>query len=330
MKILIIFYFLFTLLYSAEVRDMLDRDIHYEKSQRLVALGPGALRLVIYMGLKSRLVGIERIELQPSIHVPYRQLLDKTTKLNIVAQGGPGKLPNFEALIAVKPDLIIASFLSREQIALIEKKTNIPVVALSYGGSHGGYNNENKLDAIKRSLTLLGAITQRQSRAKELLAFMNTQQKRLSKIKLQNSQAYIAGLSYKGAQGITSTESGYVSFEMLGVQNSIKFQGIGHRFIKEETLISAAPTYLFIDAVGKGMIAQERQQKPYLFEFLERKGKFYPLLTSNYYNTNIENIFVNAWIIAEAMGAKVDITTEAKAIYRTFLGTNILNMSELF
>jgi iron complex transport system substrate-binding protein len=329
MKILIIYFILFNVLYGSEVRDMLNRDVHYEKAQRLVALGPGALRLVLYMNLKERLVGIERIELKQNAYIPYRQLLSKS-KLSVVAQGGAGKLPNFEAIINAKPDLIISSFLSREQISLIEKKTNIPVIALSYGDSYGGNNDEKKIDAIKCSLTLLGDITNKQTRAKELLTFMQTQQTALNALQLQNTKAYIAGLGYKGAQGITSTESAYAPFEMLGIKNLIEFEARGHRFIKEETLINASPKYIFIDAMGKGMINQERKKKPYLFEFLKRKGKFYPLLASNYYNTNIENIFVNAWIIAKSMGKKVDVEAQAKEIYKTFLGADIKDISELF
>ncbi len=321
MKIFILLYTVTALLYSANLRDTLDRNVTYETAERLVALGPGALRLMCYMRLQSQLVGIERIELKATKHAPYRTTLHPEN-LPIIGQGGAGKLPDFEALINAKPDVILTSFLSREQIELIETKTHIPVIALSYGSSYGGEAGERKLDAITRSLTLLGTLTRREARAKALLAFMDKQRQSFKALGLEGRRAYIAGLGYKGAQGITSTESDYLPFEMLGVKNALELEGAGHRFIKDELLIKSKPKYLFIDTMGKGIVAQERKQKPWLFKLLEKNGHFWSLPASNYYNANIENLFVNAWLIADAMGADVNASSEAQAVYKMFLGAD--------
>ncbi len=324
MKLFLFPYILVFALYGANVHDMLDRNVQFEKSQKIVALGPGALRLVLYMELEARLCGIERIELKASSHAPYRMRLSEAQKkkLPIVAQGGAGKLPNFEALLAAKPDLIITSFLSREQIDLIEAKTKIPVVALSYGSSYGGRGEEQKFDAIARSLELLGAITHHEKRAQTLIDFMNAQQKRLLALHLQGKSAYIAGLGYKGAQGITSTEHDYLPFEILGMHNAVASQGKGHQFVKEEAILSAKPKHIFVDALGAAIVAQERRDKPFLFKLLEHQGTIHPLRASNFYNANIENLFVNAWVIAKEMGANVDVAHEEDVIYNTFLGEN--------
>ncbi len=319
MKIITLLYILVTFLGADTVRDMLGREVTFHASERLVALGPGALRLVVYMGLEPRLTGVERIERQPAPHAPYRQKLN-IAALPVVGEGGAGKLPDFEALLKAKPDLILTSFYSREQIAMIEAKTGIAVVALSYGDSYGGRGGVGKLEGVKASLKLLGTITKTQQRATILTDFMDTQAELLGALGLKGRQAYIAGLGYKGAQGITSTEPDYPPFEMLGIRNAVVSEGRGHRFIKEETLAKALPEYLFIDPMGSGIIAQERQKRAWLFELLEKKGTFHTLLASNYYNANIENLFVNAWMIAAAMGENVDAAEQSRNIYRLFLG----------
>ncbi len=45
-------------------------------------------------------------------------------------------MPNLETLVSIKPDIIFTSILSLEQVNLIQNKTKIPVVALSYGASY--------------------------------------------------------------------------------------------------------------------------------------------------------------------------------------------------
>lgn len=149
--------FVSAFLYGQVFTDTQGRKVNIEKTNKIVALGPGTLRVLTYLGLQDKLVGIEKFELKFDIKSPYRAVLDKKRikKLPIVSQGGPNKMPNLETLIKVKPDILFTSFFSKEQVELTQSKTKIPVIVLSYGVSYGGGKNESKLNAIKKSLKLV-------------------------------------------------------------------------------------------------------------------------------------------------------------------------------
>lgn len=305
--------------------DMLGRHVEVKSASKLVFLGPGALRLGVYLGLEERLVGIEKTENDASPLSPYRTFLgkEKIAKLPLVGPGGPGKMPDLEALIVLKPDLIITSFVDQNQIDLIASKTTIPILAVSYGASYGGSSQKN-LEEIKASLLLLGEVTQTKARAQKLTAFMQNEEKGLSALKLSPKTLYVGGIGYKGAQGMTSTEANYPPFELLGLKNSVfaNTDAKGHQFIELEALLKADPEIIFVDLFGKAKVEEEYAEKKPLFESLQayQKGNIKEVIGYNYYSTNIENLFVIAWQVAHALGAPVDINSKAKEIFTAFYG----------
>ncbi len=324
MRVFIFGLLVFNIVFGADIKDMLGREVHIEQNEKIVCLGPGALRLAAYLNLQERIAGIEKLELKYDLKSPYRAILEKQSlkSLSVVGQGGPGKMPNLETLVMLNPDIIFTSFLSKEQISLIQKKTKIPVVALSYGATYGGAKKESKLDAVKSSLELMGEITGTKKRAKELVDFMNLQQKQLSELKLDPKKVYIGGVGYKGAQGITSTESDYPPFGLLNLQNSVLKDKKGHFFINKEALLSYDPQIIFLDYLGKKIVKEEMAKDKTIYDNIEafRQERVYWLHPYNFYNTNIENVFVNSWLIALYMGADVDFKRKQEQIYKIFLG----------
>ncbi len=323
-KIIGVISVLATLMWAQPYTDMLGRVVNINATSKLVFLGPGALRLGVYLGLEERLIGIEKIEKDASMLSPYRTFLGKEriAKLPLVGTGGPGKMPDLEALVTLKPDVIITSFVDKNMIDLISAKTGIPVLALSYGATYGG--NAKQLQSMKNSLLLLGKVTQTSSRAEKLVAFLNEQEKALASLKITHKRIYIGGIGYKGAQGITSTEATYPPFEMLGLKNCL-FEGtetIGHQFIDFEALLNANPEIIFLDMFGKDKVNEEYETKKALFHTLSayQTAHVKEVLGYNFYSTNIENLFVIAWQVASIMGADGNVTKEANAIYHAFYG----------
>lgn len=324
-KAILVFIFFSVTLYGVQITDMLGRNVEIQKSEKLVFLGPGALRLGVYMQLQDRLVAIEAIELKSNPHTPYRKMLphEQLKKLPIVSEGGAAKMPNLEALMVLRPDIIFSSFLSPEQIRLIEQKTSIPVVALSYGGSYGGLNKQKKLQAVQNSFKLLGDITKKEQRAKTLIDFMLSLQKQLEDLEPKDARLYIGGLSYKGAQGITSTEPHYPPFELLGLQSSLlKKETLSHFFIQEEALLAYNPEFIFLDIMGKKMITEEIEKKKSFYSTLQafQTHQVHWLLAYNFYNTNIENLYINSFKIAQTLGLIEDSKAKEEEILETFLG----------
>ena len=328
---LLLLIILFTYSLQAEIfKDRYDRDVNILNNKKIVCLGPGALRLLVYLNLQDNLVGIEKSELRLSKHAPYTMALDKKfiKDLPIVSQGGPGKMPNLESLIELKPDIIFTSLLSKEQVDLIQEKTKTPVIALSYGSTYGGNRKgEKKLDAIKSSLKLIAQVMNKEERYKKLLKFMQNQEKELEKYSINDTSIYIGGVAYKGLQGITSTESAYTPFELLKIKNNILKEHIGHAFINNETLLEFNPEIIFLDFVSKKIIQEEIKRDRVIFDNIKafQNKRVYWLYPNNFYNTNIENIYLNSWQILSYFHKNIDVKRKRIEIYRAFLGQNIDN-----
>lgn len=326
MKVVLFFVLFICYANASTIQDMMDREVKIDKTDKIVAIGPGALRLVSYMQLNDKLVGIEKLELSMDLKSAYRATFDENhiKNLTIIGEGGAGKLPNLEVLIELNPDIIFSSFLSLEQIKMIESKTKIPVVALSYGSSYGGDENSKKLQSVKDSLSLIGQIMSKENRANELISFMQRLEEELKTLIAYDTKVYIGGIGYKGARGLLSTESHYPSFELLGLTSSVKSPKIGHIEIATEELLNINPDIVYLDLLGKNLINDELNSKKTLYNTLEafKNKKVFWLYPYNFYNTNIENIFVNSFLIAYTLDENINYEAKKEEIYTMFLGAN--------
>lgn len=317
--------------------DMYKRDVQIAKNDKIVCLGPGCVRLITYMQIQDRLSGVENNLLRFSPNSIYTQALDKKfiKSLPIVGQGGPGKMPNLETLVNIKPDVIFTSILSLEQVNLIQDKTKIPVVALSYGTSYGALSSKDgqtqeKLEAIKDSIKLIGNIMQKQKRANELISFMNEEEKKIKELSKKmnfsniKDSIYIGGVAYRGLQGITSTESDYPALKLLNINNDILKNHKGHAHINEETLLVFNPDIIFLDALSKKIVKDEIKKNQNIFKHIKafKNQNIKWLYPSNFSNTNIENIYLNSWLISSYLGNSIDINATKNRIYSVFLGKN--------
>lgn len=303
--------------------DLLGRNVQIKSAEKLVFIGPGALRLGVYLGLVDRIVGIERFEskINPEFS-PYSAIIGRVNldKAVIVGEGGPGKAPSAEALVNSGADLIISSFVSEKQIDEIQKQTRIPVFAVSYGSGYGG--NLEKLESVKKSIVALGEATNTRERASKLIKFMEDEGKSLKSLKLEQKSVYVGGIGYKGAWGIASTESDYLPFWLLGIKNAVNSDKLGHLFIDMEKLVEIDPDVIFLDKGGKSQIKKDKEDKSGIFDALSafKNGRIHWVDPFNYYNTNIENCFFIAWQVAKALGADIDLDEKKRTIYDAFLG----------
>ena len=315
MKFLFLALFTLTTLFPSQI------NIHPAKIEKVVAIGSGALRLVTILDATDKLVGIEKKESNIIGFSVYNSIIGKKKILSLpfIGEGGPNKLPNLEMLIQLKPDLIVASHIDKKQLSIITQKTGIPTLALSYELGYGKV--KNKTEAIKNSLLLLGKALNKDQRASQIVDFMNAQEKELQSYPVRNKNIYIGGVSFRGAQGITSTEKYYPSFELLGIENPLaKNAKSNYITIQEESLILQNPDYIFLDLFGKKIINETFKKKKSLYTSLKayKDGHIAWLLPYKSYNTNISNVYINSWIILLKLGYKVDIQSKMSTIYDTF------------
>lgn len=317
--------------HARTITDLVGRNIVLpEKVERIVALGPGTLRLVAYLGAVDRIVGIEDMERRMTKNPwfrPYASVLDEQFfSLPIVGPGGPGKLPDFERVMMCRPDVIIAVSMDIAQVNNMQAKIGVPVVYLSYGAL-GVWREE-----ARKSLSLLGDILGCRQRAKKINAYIARLEKELqartgSARRGEAPTAYFGGISFKGAHGLTSTESGYPPARMVNALNPAdELDKTGHLFVDEEQILVWNPDVVFIDIGSKAILEQDFEKRRGFYRLLKaaRSGRVYSLLPHNYYNTNIELALLNACFIGKTLYpeqfADLDVQAKADEILKVFLG----------
>ncbi|MDI3476453.1 MAG: iron complex transport system substrate-binding protein [Thermococcaceae archaeon] len=309
------------------VTDSLGRTVQVPVNvQKVVAIGPGALRLIVYLNASDMVVGVEDFEKKYSYGRPYILANPELKNLPSIGPGGPGKLPNLEALTNVSPDVIIAVFISKEQADEIQEKTGIPVVVLSYG-ARGGMKGFNDPELMK-SIQLAGKILHRGERAKELVDFLNSVQEDLQKrVKSEKGpRVYVGGIGYKGAHGIESTYGDYAPFEVLNLTNIASSLGPGWKTVDKEWLLKEDPDYLFIDEGGLKIILDDYKKNSEFYNALSavKEGRVYGLLPFNFYNTNLGTAIADTYYIGKVLYPErfsdVDPVKKADEIYTFLVG----------
>ncbi len=288
------------------IKDMVGREVKIPKKvDRIVALN-ASLRYVVYLQAFDQVVGVEDVEKQGSMRgntavgrAYWNVIKDRVQTIPTIGEGGPGKLPDFEKIIAVKPDLIIT--FEMENANLIQSKTGIPVVVLHYAGPEGF-----KIEDIKRTFIFLGKLLQREKRAQELNSYIDNLILDLIK-RTKNSispTVYVGAISARGSHGITSTEAHYPPLKWLNVKNVADETGReGHIFIDKEKLLFWNPDYIFIDTNGLTLVNEDYLKNKEFYKKLKavKEGRVYSVFPYNFYRTNLEILFANSYFIGKTL-----------------------------
>ena len=317
------------------VTDALGRTVEVPaKVTRIVAAGPGALRLIVYLNASDMVVGVEDFEKRYNFGRPYIIAHPELRNLPSIGPGGPGKLPNFEALIKLKPDVIFLTYVDGKTADEIEEKTGIPVVVLSYG-ELATFEDEE----LFKSLELAGRILGKEERAEEVINFIKSVQDDLSKRTegVEPKKVYVGGIGYKGAHGIESTEGAYPPFIAVRADNVADELGKGHHSIDKEKLLEWQPDYIFIDEGGLKLVLDDYRKNPDFYNSLKavKEGHVYGLLPFNFYTTNVGTALADAYYIGKVLYPErfsdIDPAEKADEIYKFLLGKPVYrDMAEQF
>jgi len=307
------------------VKDLAGREVEVPTSvERIVAVGPGALRIIVYLNATDMVVGVEDCERQwGSGGRPYAMAHPKLKELPSIGPGGPGKLPDLEALINVKPDVIFITYVDTKTAQDIQEKTGIPVVVLSYG-KLTTFEDEELFESIE----LAGKILKRENRAQEVINFIKSAQEDLLERteNIERPTVYVGGIGYKGAHGIESTEAKYPPFVVLNAKNVVDELGEGHKFIDKEKLLEWDPEYIFIDEGGLSLVLDDYRKSPGFYESLKavKNGNVYGILPYNYYSTNLGTAMADAYFMGKVLYPErfedVDPVQKANEIYKFLVG----------
>ncbi|MBN1288846.1 MAG: iron ABC transporter substrate-binding protein [Actinobacteria bacterium] len=313
---------------EAGLVDLAGRSLEIDTpAHSVVAIGPGALRLVCYTGDTSKVVGIENMEKQWATGRPYIIANPELLELPVIGEGGPDSAPDPEMLMAVDPDVIFVAYLADKTKAdELQSKTGIPVVVLSYGDL-GTFD-----DALMQSIELVGEVTGSIKRADEVVDYLNECRddliERTENISGADKPAvYAGGLGMKGTHGIESTSGEFPPFTAINANNVVDETGkSGSVMIDKEKLLEWDPDFIFVDESGLAMVKEDYAANPGLYSSLKavKDGSLYGYLPYNYYTTNVGTAVADAYFMGKTIypDAFKDIKPAGKAdeIYEFLLG----------
>ncbi|NLW64484.1 MAG: iron ABC transporter substrate-binding protein [Syntrophomonadaceae bacterium] len=298
--------------------------------EKIVAIGPGAMRLCCYFNNPDIFAGVEQMEIDNPTGRPYLYAYPTLTSLPVIGAGGPNNAPDAEKILAVKPDVIFTTYAADKASAdKLQEKTGIPVCALSYGET-SAFDPQ-----VDKSLILIGTIVRMEERAQELVdlmdEFKNDLDARTRDIpQHKKPTAYVGGLGMKGTHGIESTQGNYSLFNAVHARNVVDETGkTGSVMIDKEQLVKWNPDKIFIDAAGYPSVLEDYKRNRQFYQTLSavKQGEIYQILPYNFYTTNIDTAIADAYYIGKVLYPErfQDIEPEKKAdeIYRLLLGKEV-------
>lgn len=318
------------------VTDLLGREVAVPAQvDRVVAIGPGALRFYVYAGNLNYVVGVEEMETGDVSFKPYMLANPNLADLPIIGQGGPSNAPDPEKLLLVDPDLIFSTYTTDPSAAdELQAKTGIPVVILDYGGS--GFGTSPIFDQhVQNSLFLIGEIcgtTEKAQRAADFI--LQAQQDLEDRVKDiphdQKPTVYVGGLGSRGTHGIESTQGKYPLLDVIQARNVVDETGkTGSIMIDKEKLLDWDPDTIFIDQGGYAALLEDYQRSPAFYHSLSavQENQVYTQLPYNYYNTNLGTAIANAYYLGKILYptefADIDPEKKADEIYQILVGQHV-------
>jgi iron complex transport system substrate-binding protein len=315
------------------VPDLLGRQVALPATvKRVIAIGPGALRLYTYAGALDYIVGIEQMEVSDSTGRPYMLANPSLAKLPVIGLGGPNNAPDPEKILTVKPEVIFSTYASDAATAdELQSKTGIPVVVLSYGTA--GFGTTSIFgQPVQDSLLLVGKITGQTAKAQAAVDVIVKYKQDLSNRTkdipdAQKPTVYVGGLGAKGTHGIESTQGHYALLDAIHAKNVVDETGKnGSVMIDKEKLLSWNPDLIFIDQGGYTSVVEDYQKNAAFYNSLlaVKNCKVYSQLPYNYYSTNIDTAIADAYYLGKVIYpeafADVDPAKKADEIYQALLG----------
>ncbi len=321
--------------HNLQIKDMSGRQvtIHHTPG-RIVCLGPGSLRLIVYLQATNIVVGVEDLEKRFPSSRPYWMAHPELHELPSVGSGGAAainKMPDLEAVLAAHPEIIFISYMEKKNADLLQQKLGIPVVVLTYGAL--GTFDETVYESIK----IAGRILDKFQRAEAVISYIKESKHdlavRVCKIPEDKKPRVYAGcIGYRGTHGMESTQNDYTPFVWTAAKNVAHRKApVNHMVAGKEEILEWDPDVIFIDVAGLDLFRQDYLKNKSFYNGLQafRNRRVYALYPFNWYSTNIGTVICDSYatgkILYPAEFSDVDLTVKANDVYRFLLGRSVYN-----
>lgn len=329
---------------TVTVTDMIGRELELTPGsyQRVVCIGAGALRLYSYVGDVSLLCGVEDIDnttLSERPHMfdgvarPYVMVYGDTfAALPSCGVGGPNaQAAEAEKILSCTPDIIVSEYEDTDKADALQQQTGVPVVTLRTGVD-GVFS-----DDFRGSITLLGKIFGKETRAAELLSFVESETAELGRRTADIAEdakpsVYVCGLGNWGTTNHLMTVQDYSTFRVAHIKNAVSgLSASGIQPIEAEkfTALGADMDIMLIDAAAVKNIKPLYAEDSGMFDSCKawQNSQVYLEMAYNAYYTNYEIALANAWFSAKCaypdQFADIDMTEKLNEITGAFLGKGI-------
>lgn len=310
------------------ITDALGRQVEIpETVRRIVPLG-NAPRMIVYLGLADKVVGIGECEIaeSPIMAYAYAHLEDWSGLPNCGtdAMGETAYYP--EEIIKAAPDVVLCTY-TQDVADSIQAQTGIPVVAVPQGTLFQ--------EDYEQALRILGDVCGVSERAEAVIEYINGC---LADIKARTADipdgdkplVLGAGATFKGGHSIDGVYFNYPVFEILSA-NDAAAEAAGQTgssgvLVDKEQIIAWDPDIIFFDSGSMPLVNADYAENPGYFNQLKAVagGELYQWPNSTWHWTNVEIPLVSAYytgrlLYPEAF-ADLDFEEKASEIFNFFLG----------
>lgn len=321
---------------TREIVDSYGRTVDVPATiNKILALGSPCLRLVCYLGAADMVNCVDESQKNPStinVAIPFKQVYsEKFANLPIVGKYSGGYITYNEELIAANPDVIIVSYMETKQMETLQEQTGIPVVGVVDTGMFG--------EEFAYSLTLLGKLLGKETRAEELVSYIGEVQEDLT-VRTKDIPdedkltVYSGAMSFMGQHGIQGTMAGYPPIAAINAINvadisADKANSRGTFEADMEKIQEWNPDVIFIDPFNLSLVNDEYKDNPQFFEMLDavKNGRVYSQVAYVRDGYNIElgliDCFYAGICVYPEKFSDVDIAVKAKEIFEKFLGEDL-------
>lgn len=306
--------------------DATGREVTVPKNvTHILCSGPGCMRYLAYLQATDEASGADIIERDTRLLLPLTYLVADPSIRTLPSTGRErgAEDPSLISDLKPRPDLIIIMgddhLISADDL---QKSTGIPVIILHEGDLSYGRSTMNY------ALRVMGVVLGKSARAEEIISFFdkitdNLQTRTLTIPEYQQKSAYIGGISSPNPQGLYSTSSVYIPFNLVKVHNSAEDYAIvnrlsGHFLIPKEALSRMTPDAIFVDMMtwSRAESAVTDLEKTDVLQGIPaiRQGEVYGLLPSSLYGEDHESDLINAYLIGKVLYPSKFTDVEPKVI----------------
>lgn len=310
------------------ITDALGREVEIpETVQRIVPLG-NAPRMIVYLGLADKVVGIGECEIAESPIMAYAYPhVDDWTGLPNCGTDAMGETAYYpEEIIKAAPDVVLCTY-TQDVADSIQSQTGIPVVAVPQGTLFQ--------EDYEQALRILGDVCGVSDRAEAVIEYINgclaDLEARTADIPDKDKPLVLgAGATFKGGHSIDGVYFNYPVFEILSANDAAAESagqlGSSGVLVDKEQIIAWDPDMIFFDSGSMPLVNADYVENPGYFNQLKAvtSGELYQWPNSTWHWTNVEMPLVSAYYTGQLLYPEafsdLDFEEKASEIFDFFLG----------